>query len=125
MVQVSRSVVIARSGRDVFAYIADARNDPEWCPKVLAVEQIEGDGTGPGARYRVTHRPIPVRPAREMDYTCLNWTPPTRIEWREDDGTDVFIVTYTLEDLGDATRLTQRSDAELGVPRLLHPLMRR
>ena len=97
VVEVSRSVVIARPGEDVFAYLADARNDPKWCPKVLSVEQIEGDEPGPGARYRVTHRPIPVRPAREMGHTCLSWTPPNRIQWREDDGTDVLIVIYTLE----------------------------
>jgi uncharacterized protein YndB with AHSA1/START domain len=124
VVEVSRSVVIARPGEDVFACLADARNDPKWCPKVLSVEQIEGDEPGPGARYRVTHRPIPVRPAREMDHTCLSWTPPNRIQWREDDGTDVLIVIYTLENLGDATRLTQHSDVELGAPRVLHPLMR-
>jgi polyketide cyclase/dehydrase/lipid transport protein len=124
VVELSRSVVIARAGKDVFAYLADARNDPEWCPKVLSVDQIEGDGPGPGARYRVTHRPIPVRPAREMDHTCLSWTPPTRIQWREDDGTDVLIVTYTLEALSGATRLTQRSDAALRAPRVFHPLMR-
>jgi uncharacterized protein YndB with AHSA1/START domain len=109
-VEVSRSVVIALPRKDVFAYLADARNDPKWCPKVLSVEQIEGDEPGPGARYRVTHRPIPVRPAREMDHTCLSWTPPNRIQWREDDGTDVLIVIYTLENLGGATRLTQHSD---------------
>jgi uncharacterized membrane protein len=123
-VEVSRSVVIARPVQDVFGYLADARNDPTWCPKVLSVEQIEGDEPGPGARYRVTHRPIPFRPAREMDHTCLSWMPPTRIQWREDDGTDVLDVTYMLEDLDGATRLTQHSDVDLGAPRVLHPVMR-
>jgi uncharacterized membrane protein len=106
VVEVSRSVVIARPGEDVFAYLADARNDPKWCPKVLSVEQIEGDEPGPGARYRVTHRPIPVRPAREMVHTCLSWTPPNRIQWREDDGTDVLIALLAP---GSARRSASRS----------------
>lgn len=122
--QVSRSVVIARSAHEVFAYVADARNDPEWCPKVISVEQVDGDAPGRGARYRVVHRPIPVRPAREMDHVCTDWAPPRAIEWRESDGTDILIVTYRLEGLGAKTRLIQQSDAELGAPRVLHPLMR-
>lgn len=121
---VTRDIVIARGVDDVFAYLADARNDPQWCPKVLRTDLLAGEGPGPGARYGVTHRPIPLRPAREMDHVCVAWTPPTRIEWREDDGTDVIAVTYELEDLGGATRVTQRSDAELAAPAFLHPLMR-
>jgi uncharacterized protein YndB with AHSA1/START domain len=123
-VEVSRSIVIARPVEEVFAYLADARNDPEWCPKVISVEQVAGDGPGPGARYRVVHKPVPGRAAREMDHVCLSWRPPSAIEWREQDGVDVLVVTYSLEDLDGITRLTQRSDAELGAPRVLHPLMR-
>jgi hypothetical protein len=69
-------------------------------------------------------RAIPVRPAREIDYICRSSTPPIRIEWREDDGIDVFVVTYTLEVVDGATRLTQRTDAKLGVPWVLQRLMR-
>jgi hypothetical protein len=60
-----------------------------------------------------------------MDMRCTGWSPPHRIEWLEDDGTDVFRVTYELDDLGDrGTRLTQRSDAQIGASRLLHPVFR-
>jgi hypothetical protein len=44
---------------------------------------------------------------------------------REDDGTDVFEVTYSLEALDSGrTRLTQRSVASIGAPRLLHPVFK-
>jgi hypothetical protein len=122
--EVSRSVVIERAVDDVFAYVAEPRNDPRWCPKVLSVEQVDGHGPGAGSRYVVLHRPIPLRPARRMDHACLSWERPTRIAWREQDGGDVFMVIYTLEDLGRDTRLTQRTDAQLAVPRVLGPLMR-
>ena len=59
-----------------------------------------------------------------MNYVCLGWEPPNRIDWREDDSTDVLHVTYMLDDLGQSTRMTQRSRAELAAPRVLHPLMR-
>jgi uncharacterized protein YndB with AHSA1/START domain len=123
-VEIVRDVEIHRPIAAVFAFVSDPRNDPRWCRKVRSVEQVEGDGPGPGARYAVMHRPIPLRPARRMELTCTGWSPPRRVELREDDGTDIFLVTYELDDLGGRTRITQRSDAALGAPRLLHPVLK-
>jgi uncharacterized protein YndB with AHSA1/START domain len=122
--QIVRSVVIDRHIEDVFDYIADPLNDPAWCVKVIDVEQVEGDGPGPGSRYAVVHRPIPLCPARRMAYTCVDWEPPRRITWREEDGSDVIDVIYELESVWTATRLTQRDDASLGAPRALRPVLR-
>jgi uncharacterized protein YndB with AHSA1/START domain len=123
--RIVRTVVIDRPVEDVFAYVADPLNDPAWCAKVLSVEQVEGDRPGPGARYDVLHRPIPLRPARRMAYTCVESDPPVRIAWREEDGDDVIDITYELEPAGTSTRLTQRDGARLSAPRILHPLLRR
>ncbi len=79
--QIVRAVVIDRHIEDVFAFVADPLNDPRWCAKVLTVEQIEGTGPGPNARYEVLHRPLPLRPPRRMTYTCVGWEPPIRIQW--------------------------------------------
>jgi uncharacterized protein YndB with AHSA1/START domain len=119
-----RDVVIDRHIEEVFDFVADPLNDPRWCAKVLRVDQVEGDGPGPGARYDVLHRPIPFRPPRRLVHTCVAWEPPKRIVWHEDDGTDVVDVTYELESVCTATRLTQRDVVRLGAPRPLHPLLR-
>jgi hypothetical protein len=124
-VRIERSIDIERPVGEVFEFIADPRNDPRWCPKVDSVEQVDGDGPGPGSRYVTIHRPVPLRPARAMDHSCVDWTPPRRIEWTEDDGVDRFEVTYELEPHAGGTRLSQRSDARLGAPKLLHPIWRR
>ena len=121
---IRRSVLIERPIDEVFGFVADPRNDTDWCAKVRSVEQIEGDGPRAGARYAVIHKPVPFRPARRMDYTCVASAPPGRIEWREDDGSDVIDVIYELSDEGGATRLTQTDHAELGAPRLLRPMMK-
>lgn len=117
-----KSIFIARPLEEVFEFVSDPRNDPIWCPKVKSVEPL--DPHGPGARFLVVHRPIPLRPPRRMHHTLLAWDPPNRIEWHEDDGHDRITVTYTLEPEDGSTRFTQRDDAELGAPRLLHPMMR-
>jgi uncharacterized protein YndB with AHSA1/START domain len=41
-VEIVRSVEIDRPTADVFAFVADPRNDPRWCPKVRSVEQAAG-----------------------------------------------------------------------------------
>ncbi len=108
----------------MFEFVADPRNDPRWCAKVKAVEQVEGEGPGAGGRYAVVHRPVPLRPARDLDHRCVAWSPPRRIEWLEDDGTDTFEVTYELEEIDGGTRLTQTSHATLGAAKILHPIFR-
>jgi uncharacterized protein YndB with AHSA1/START domain len=122
--RISKSVLIRKPVGDVFAFMSEPQNDTRWCAKVTSVEQVAGDGPGPGARYAVIHKPVPGRPERRMDHECASWDPPHRIEWREDDGTDVIQVTYTLEDLGGSTKVTQEDDADLGAARLLRPIYR-
>ena len=119
LVQVTRSIVTARPREEVFAFVADARNDPLWCPKVISTDVGDADGS-----YAVLHKPIPGRPAREMTMTRKSQEPPARIEWYEDEGSDWVEVTYTLEDAGGSTRFTQRSVASFSTPRVLDPIMR-
>ena len=123
--QVTRSVIIARPIRDVFDFVADARNDPDWCAKVVSTVQSDGDGAGPGAVYAVVHKPMPGRPARTMTMTCAGWQPPSAIEWHEGGGSERMRVTYTLEELADGTRFTQTSVAEFAGPAVLAAIMRR
>jgi uncharacterized protein YndB with AHSA1/START domain len=123
-VQIRRSVVIDRPIAEVFDFVAEPENDPRWCSKVDSVERVAGEGPGPDSRYAVVHRPVPLRPARRLDHRCVSWSPPHRIDWLEDDGTDRFEVSYELEEVDGGTRLTQTSNAELGAAKLLHPVFR-
>jgi carbon monoxide dehydrogenase subunit G len=118
-VLIEREVEIARPLEEVFAFVSDPRNDPRWCSKVKSVEHVaEG-------RYVVVHKPVPLRPARRLNLRVVASEPPRRMETTQDDGSDVFRVTYELEATQAGTRLRQRSEAEIGaVPRILFPLWR-
>jgi hypothetical protein len=117
--EIVRSVVIDCHIEDVFGYIADRLNDPAWSPTVQAVDQLHGNGPGPGASYAVLHKPLRLRPARLMECTCVDWGPPARLAWLEKDGSDVSRVTYELEPVWTAARVTQRHEKRLGAPRPL------
>ena len=122
--RVARGIRIARPPEDVFALVAEPANDPRLVRQVRSVEQVLGAGPGPGARYLVVHRPVPLRPERRMDHRCVGWDPPHRIAWREDDGTDVIDVEYRLTPDAGGTRFEQRDEAHLGAPALLRPVLR-
>ena len=115
-------IVIERRVHEVWEYIADPKNDPQWCDKARSVEQVEGDGPGLGARYAVMHRPIPMRRAKELAVTIEEFTPPSHMRIREEDEDGVFDVTYELEPAGDGTRLIQRDRIDWRIPRFQQPL---
>src|SRR4051794_5240690 len=125
---IERETEVGRSVAEVFAYVADPRHDPEWCPKVLRVEPVDGTGAPVvGARYRAVHRPIRLRGAMDLAVEIVALEPPRRVELREEDEDGVFRVTYELEAEGPGrTRMRQRSVVDLAnVPRWQHPIAKR
>jgi deazaflavin-dependent oxidoreductase (nitroreductase family) len=123
--RIEKSIEIARPLDAVWELAADPRNDPRWCEKVASVEQVEGTGPGSGARYRVMHRPLPVKPAQELQVSVEGFEPPRRLRLREEDEDGVFDVAYVLEPLGPAaTRISQVDEIEWKIPRFQRPIAR-
>lgn len=87
---------------DLFAFLADFTKAPRWASGIVAVDQVAGEGPGPGARYDVVRSVLGRR--RRTTVLCAGWDPPQRIAWRED-GREV---TYALESVWTATRVTAR-----------------
>jgi uncharacterized protein YndB with AHSA1/START domain len=123
--RIEKAVVIERPPEAVWDYIADGRNDPQWCRKVISVEQLAGDGPGADASYRVVHRPVRLKSPMEMAVTVQEFIRPRRLELRQEDDTGVFSVAYALEPAGAGTRLTQRDRIEWKIPRFQLPVARR
>jgi uncharacterized protein YndB with AHSA1/START domain len=113
---VERSVEIARPPEEVFAFLADARNDPRWCGTVVACEQRAGEGPGPGARYEARHKPTPFHRTMPRAIEVVEYDPPRRLRWRQEDGNGVFHITYEVEPAARGTRFTQRDAIDWKVP---------
>jgi Polyketide cyclase / dehydrase and lipid transport len=90
---------------DVYEFLADFRNAPRWAVGVVSVEQVAGAGPGPGALYDVVRQGR--RRPRRTTAVCVAWEPPERVAWREDRDE----VTYELESVWTATRVTARGGA--------------
>jgi uncharacterized protein YndB with AHSA1/START domain len=123
-VRIEKSITIARPVGEVWEFIADARNDPQWCENVVSVEQLAGDGPGPAARYRVMHRPRPFKPAVELTMDVVEFDPPHRLRWREEDADAVFNVEYHLEPAASGTRLNQVDDIDWKIGKAALPIAR-
>jgi uncharacterized protein YndB with AHSA1/START domain len=115
---------ISRPPEEVWAFIADARNDPRWCHKVDSVEQVAGDGPGPGAKYRIVHRPRPRKPPSELVMKVVEYDQPRRLRWREEDEDGVFNVVYQPEPREGGTRLSQIDDIDWKISKLAFPIAR-
>ena len=113
--RIEESIEIARPPETVWELVADPGNDPRWCRKVQSVRS-EGEG-----RWRVMHKPVPLRPPMEMSVERLAADPPSRMKLRQEDRASVFEVEYRLEPIAAGTRFTQVSEFEWKrLPRLLH-----
>ncbi|MBB5870784.1 uncharacterized protein YndB with AHSA1/START domain [Allocatelliglobosispora scoriae] len=96
------AVEVDRPIDEVFAFVADLRNDDKWWPGVGTAVRLSGDG-GVGTEYRQDTRLFGIRfPAR---MTVTEFTPPHRQVFRTDDSLTPFIAVYEFEAL--APRLTR------------------
>jgi uncharacterized protein YndB with AHSA1/START domain len=114
-VRVEEAIEIARPPQTVWDVVVDPRNDPRWCRTVKSVEALDA------GRWRVMHKPIPLRPPRELELQQLEAEPPRRLLLREEDQGGVFNVEYRLEPAQTGTRFTHVSEVEWKeLPRILH-----
>lgn len=121
---IRRSIEIDRPPAEVFEFIRDPQNDPQWCPTVSEPEQVEGQGPVPGAVYHQVHKPGPAKPT-QLVVEILEVDAPHHVRMRTTDELGEFDVRYELEELpGDRTRLTQVDDTGFtGFGRLLQPIL--
>jgi uncharacterized membrane protein len=107
VVRAENTTTIQRPREDVFAFLADAENDPKWRRGVLDIQRVSGEGQG--ARYRQGvkgpfGRRIPadieiteLRPNEAIAFRALNG--PVRPEGRYELSGDSAgtVVRFTLE----------------------------
>ncbi|MFC9324974.1 SRPBCC family protein [Kitasatospora sp. NPDC057015] len=75
------TVDIDRPVEEVFAYLADGRNDPEFSPRVLAITKRPDGPTAVGTVFASTVKDAGMKTRREFRITVLE--PSGRIRWTE------------------------------------------
>ncbi|MFB7608157.1 SRPBCC family protein [Streptomyces gardneri] len=75
------SVEVDRPVEEVFAYLADGRNDPEFSPRVLEITKTPDGPTTAGTVFRSTVKDAGMKTSREFRITSLDG--PRTIRWHE------------------------------------------
>ena len=80
MAHAEHTVTVERPIEQVFAYVADERNDPRWRSGVLEIERVS-EQTGQGATVRQVMKGPGGRRIRG-DYRITTYEPPRRFEFQ-------------------------------------------
>jgi uncharacterized protein YndB with AHSA1/START domain len=122
MVQISGEVVIARPIEEVFALLADARNEPLYNPRILKAEKISPGPIGPGTRFEQSARAIGRTGQMMIEITeCV---PPRRLSLITRSSAMTVHGTDTFESLVGGTRARYSWDMHLtGLAVLLTPML--
>jgi uncharacterized protein YndB with AHSA1/START domain len=123
MPEAANEIVIDRPVGEVFAFLANAQNDPEWREGVLEIERAAGSGVGTRYRQRVKGpggRPIPA------DIEITEYEQDRLIGFRATSGPVRPSGRYELTPADGGTRVRFELRAEVrGLKRLMAPMVQR
>jgi hypothetical protein len=120
--RIAHSVTIACSKAAVFAYVADACNQPAWCSAIRGCRQTSLTRPGHGAAYEVT-RPIkaPWRP-RTSELYMTTHAPASSLHWTRREGATTTDITCEIDAVGRDSVLWYTETLRHSTPSLLHAL---
>jgi uncharacterized protein YndB with AHSA1/START domain len=101
MIQINTAVDIRRPPEEVFAYVADIRNNPRWQP-VLRVEDVPVARASAGMRFRQWFQLLGR--SYEARYEVTDCVPPRRIAFRYASSPFSSEGAYTFEPVPAGTR---------------------
>jgi uncharacterized membrane protein len=121
MASAEHSVTINRPLEDVFAFLADPENDPQWRKGVLDIAHVSGDGVGAVYKQGVKG-PFGKRIPADIERTTLE--PNRVIGFHALVGPVRPWGRYELEDEGGRTRVTFTLGTDLrGTKKLMGPMV--
>ncbi len=104
MVNVVTSLVIHRPIEEVFAYLTDARNHPQWDTGLLDIHQTPESPVGVGTR--ITEVRLFLGRKFEMTSEVVEYEPPTKYTRTAMGGPVPGTGTLTFEPTAEGTKLT-------------------
>jgi uncharacterized membrane protein len=116
------SIHIERPADEVFAFVADAENNPRWRSYVVETTWLDEGPMRVGRRGRQVSKVL-GRPM-EIVAEVVEWDPPRHVPWQAVQGFATIRTDCTVEPEGDGCRLTVTAQGEFTswLMRLLSPL---
>lgn len=124
MMQIEASTTINRPIEEVFAFVADNENDPQWCIPVVRTTRVVGDAPGANTRYTFASK-FGLMTLRG-EFTIVDFQPPERIAWKGTSPLSRYQGFYTLKAVEVGTQITSNTSfTNKSVFRLFESMMRK
>jgi hypothetical protein len=97
---------------EVFEFVSDTRNDPEWCPNVTDVRQTSGEGVAVGSAFTF-HQTVEAG-GRQLESDVkveVVGIGDRSIRWRVEDRFQTRDISLTVAPDGDGSTVTQTTTA--------------
>jgi uncharacterized protein YndB with AHSA1/START domain len=107
------TVMIAKPMEDVFAFLSDLENVPQWNYAIIETRKVSEGPVGVGTIYQQV-RSVPSRSEERLEVTAYN--PPRHLEIRGQLGPFLSRLSYALDAFPEGTRLTNAVELELRGP---------
>jgi uncharacterized protein YndB with AHSA1/START domain len=121
MLTVENSVTISRPVEDVFTFVTNTQNDPQWHKDVIEATQISDGPIGVGTTFSVV---IKFMGKKEGRWEVDEFEPNRREVIKVTDALSPTL-TYRFEEVDGGTRFTRRIDLEpTGFFRVMKGMMR-
>ena len=122
MIKSAESVVVDRHPDEVFRYVADLRNEPNWHVDVASVPSDTDPVPIVGKGYPLKFKPFMGK--TDGIFTVIDVEPGARVVYQADFAGLQPRITYTVEREGDGTRFTRAVEMQpSGLKVLMTPMM--
>jgi uncharacterized membrane protein len=113
VIQISNSIEIARPVLQVFHFVADFENNPQWMP-VRSVQRLGNGPIGAGTRFKQQFHLLGAN--YEMDCVITAFEPDQKIAFEYDAPVFVWRGNYLFEPTPQGTRVSAKGNVALSGP---------
>jgi uncharacterized protein YndB with AHSA1/START domain len=112
MIHIEESIVIHLPIEDVFAYVCDSRNLPQWQTGLLEARQTTDSPAGVGTRLTY----VRIFLGRKMESTCevVEYELPTKYAYKTTSGPFPVQGSFLFESTAEGTKLTGAFEMQAG-----------
>jgi uncharacterized membrane protein len=122
MIKNEMSIIIHKPVSEVFDYVSDVHNGPQWQTGLLEVHPVTDGPGGVGTRFTSVRKFMGRSMESDIEFTAYELN--RKMSIKSVSGNSPFKQTFLFESTADGTRLTSRFELHMGgIMALAEPLM--
>jgi len=112
MIKVEKSILIQRPIQEVFDFVGNLQNGPQWQSAVLEAKQTTEGELGVGTKFTSVRKFMGQKLEAIIEFVA--YEPNKKIVFKSTSGTTPFVETYLFESIAEGTRFTSILELQTG-----------